>query len=578
MKKWAVLLCALLMLTAGRAAAEEEMPQAVREDYLSQGESLDDAAGILNLRDAEGKAWCLIAEKSGWMAGYCHLDSGEWAQYWSGKFWFSAEDTRLIREGETAFRVESQSLDAWMRYESHGPGFALVSWRDGNAWRGYAEIGEDAVAFFPEGGGERIVIPIGEELKTWLGDFEYMAKTPEEMRARAAIGKDLVAAMMPGWTLGFYEMYNDGTAADAAFYRVENGQLTVSRLALNSEQGVTGKSESLAAPLSPALLERLRTEDANTLLDVSGYGSTFLTEDAWDQSVIPIQGRILENDLQSHVLLALTEREGKRYIVLAEPNADGAWQVRETKPLPEQVWLDLFHSGDDEFGVHWMRGDREEQCGFARQADGAWRMGWAWTGEGDYTLSWYGLRVEWNGLYNSVYAYGTPSFADLFQCDFNDLPKMGEEAAARLDTAGWAMVHNPNPRDRLHLRDEPSKNGDSLGKFYNGTPLRVLEEKGDWVRVRIGLGDTLEGWMMKEYLAFGDQLRRVTQAFPELVVREEYWQEHPRRVNGAGDADYTLYGGAQIIGIRQETKQWIVMMDDGNICLVPLSWFWEGNG
>ena len=589
MKKWvtAVLVIAALAAISPWAAltlavtglAEEELPPAVREAYLSRQGGLEDIADIINIQDAEGSDWCLIAQSFGWMQGYRKMPSGEWASYWSGTNWPCAADTYLEREGDTAFRVASPSLDAWMRYESRGEGFLLTGWRDGSAWKGTVEVRDHAAVFTPDGGGAPVEVAFGDEMEVCLSDFDSLPKTPEEMRVRAGIGKAQAQAAMPGWTLGYYEMFNSGTEAWAAFYRIEDGRLTLCRLTLASGKDVTGKTESLSVPLSEGFLRRMETEDMKTLLDASGYGSTFLTQDAWDREAIPIQGRIIENDLQRNGLLVLTERDGRRYIALAEPDANGGWQVKESKPLPEKCRLDLFHSGDDELGMEWMAGERNCQCGFQRQADGAWRMTWAWSEEGDYSILWYGVMTEWQGLYSNVYAYGTPAFADLFESDLNALPASGEQAAAQMDTVGWAAVKNPTPQDRLHLRSEPSKNGDSLGKFYNGTPLQVLEERGDWARVRIGLGkNSLEGWMMKEYLAFGDQLRRVTQAFPELMTREEAQNRHPQRIDGKGEADFEIDGWAQIIGIRQDTRQWIVMMRDGSLCLTPLDWFWEGNG
>lgn len=55
-----------------------------------------------------------------------------------------------------------------------------------------------------------------------------------------------------------------------------------------------------------------------------------------------------------------------------------------------------------------------------------------------------------------------------------------------MDTSHYAFVNNPDPADRLHLRAKSEKGAASLGKFYNRTPVYVLEERGDWARVRIG--------------------------------------------------------------------------------------------
>ena len=61
----------------------------------------------------------------------------------------------------------------------------------------------------------------------------------------------------------------------------------------------------------------------------------------------------------------------------------------------------------------------------------------------------------------------------------------------------YAIVNNPNPRDRLHLREKPSRDSQSLGRFFNGTQLEVLSEQKGWVRVRV---DGLEGHMMAEFV------------------------------------------------------------------------------
>ena len=87
-----------------------------------------------------------------------------------------------------------------------------------------------------------------------------------------------------------------------------------------------------------------------------------------------------------------------------------------------------------------------------------------------------------------------------------------------MDTSRWAVVSNPNPDDRLHLRREPAKTAASLGKYYNGTPVRILAERGDWVQVDI-FGVT--GWMMKEYLAFGQAGHSVKAAFPARTFADD---------------------------------------------------------
>lgn len=65
------------------------------------------------------------------------------------------------------------------------------------------------------------------------------------------------------------------------------------------------------------------------------------------------------------------------------------------------------------------------------------------------------------------------------------------------DGKNYALVVASEPRNRVHLRKEPDKASASQGRYFSGTQAEILESRGSWYRVRIGLE---EGWMMKEYL------------------------------------------------------------------------------
>ena len=72
-----------------------------------------------------------------------------------------------------------------------------------------------------------------------------------------------------------------------------------------------------------------------------------------------------------------------------------------------------------------------------------------------------------------------------------------------------AIVANPDPNDRLNLRAAPSEEAVSLGKFYNWTPVNVLEKRADgWCRVEIGEEGCgkASGYMKTAYLAFGAEM------------------------------------------------------------------------
>ena len=115
--------------------------------------------------------------------------------------------------------------------------------------------------------------------------------------------------------------------------------------------------------------------------------------------------------------------------------------------------------------------------------------------------------------------------------------------------------------------------------------MYVEEIRGDWAYVRIGRATT--GYMMTKYLAFGEDADKVECAFPQLEVREEY------RLNVADEttyefevldepsksAPYTRWHSGDnwgVIGIKG--NYYIVMNDNENVCYIPQSHLWAGNG
>lgn len=68
-------------------------------------------------------------------------------------------------------------------------------------------------------------------------------------------------------------------------------------------------------------------------------------------------------------------------------------------------------------------------------------------------------------------------------------------------TATHAVVNNPNPADRLNLRAQPNTNSASLGRFYNGTVVVVIEKGNVWSLVEV---NGLRGYMMNQFLFFNN--------------------------------------------------------------------------
>jgi len=84
------------------------------------------------------------------------------------------------------------------------------------------------------------------------------------------------------------------------------------------------------------------------------------------------------------------------------------------------------------------------------------------------------------------------------------------------DGAALAIVYSPDPSLRVHLRTSASKGAKSLGKYFSGVVVRVLDQKGGiWARVRIG---SLEGYMETDSLVLDGPVGSVPSLIPTVLV------------------------------------------------------------
>ena len=260
--------------------------------------------------------------------------------------------------------------------------------------------------------------------------------------------------------------------------------------------------------------------------------------------------------------------------------ADAGGGLRQTGPVPQNMSMDTFHMGD---GQLFLGADGDLFC-FARTQDQGWYLSCVQARD-TFRITPLGI-IDLDApaaiMTNDAMAYGThPWSLDIAQLDLMRLPKTYAEAMAQLDTSCYALVSNPNPADRLHLRTKPEKGAASLGKFYNRTPVLVLSVEGEWAHVYVGGVRGLEGYMMTKYLAMGGENTQVKCAFETLSIVERVETvpllDAPDRRNGRVVCDLTANQDYLIVGVVGEN--WLViMMRDGTVGYALRELFFEGNG
>ena len=529
--------------------------------------------------DGTQRAFLILDE--GWsLQGYT-LRAGQWIRETDSTplegyldVYFTRHQPGQPRPDGSAY-ADAQGFDIvsrqgpWESFHWSGEYYTLCGWGDPDRYDGAVTVDGTVLRYFPSGSRRvEYEADTGDALTlySWTGSFDSLPAAPEEARKRAAILPSAIENDFPGYTLASYEGYSSGTEADAVFAQVKGAVLCVIQARYDAEKGRTEAYSLMEIPLSA----RLRDVPAETLW--RDRYTLFAQPDALDEKQIHLPGRAARLHVQREQLVLLVEDGESRRVAVVSRDAGGAYQVSLSPALPEGSGLDDFHAGENE--IYLYLNHQQAEAGYRKQADGEWRLSWV-MGDVNYSVCWWGVQRDW---YEDWLIGDLPN-ADLFTADFSALPRTEAELRQAVNSNGWAAVSNPNPNDRLHLRQKPAKSADSLGKFYNGTPVRVLETRGDWCRVTVGNGGP-EGWMMKKYLAFSANASRVERAFPQLFLKEELegrkltvWLDGTKRTSQPLNRDEAW----DIMGVL-DGLYILVGQSTGSVIYAPMDWFWEGNG
>lgn len=386
--------------------------------------------------------------------------------------------------------------------------------------------------------------------------------------------------------LNHYDSHaKDATQIVEFMVSLGHGAIRYERFVEDENENILERREYAPIPVSEACMARmdaLETFDLSLLREIPEYGIP--VADGLCDGLLEDGDALLTVDLKWESLVMLVQKPGgARRLRVAEWDG-AAYTVRETGDLPSDAELDTVHPDEESLELAFgLKGNGyTRMMGFRLLADGRWALDWLWAEEEMYFgVSWLSREAFAPGV------YGAHPWSDLFAIDFSALPGTFDEALARLNSDGYALVNNPDPADRLHLRTKPDRSAASLGKFYNGTPVHVLERDGAWAHVRVGLGEaSLEGYMMSEYLTFTADAAAAARAWPskQLVDDVPLFSYKGVAVLRAprADADIVHDGWApdadgRIVGVTGD-DWYVVMCDDGSVGYAQQALFWDGNG
>ncbi len=127
-----------------------------------------------------------------------------------------------------------------------------------------------------------------------------------------------------------------------------------------------------------------------------------------------------------------------------------------------------------------------------------------------------------------------------------------------------AVVSNPNPQDRLNLREQPTETAASLGKYYNGVAVQVDQDlQNGWVHVNIGNGEGIaRGYMSAQYLAFGQAAQTVVSAIPQYQSTSSRWSLRALPNDSGTELPIRYASGMQIELLGFTDEWWHVRVGD----------------
>jgi len=190
--------------------------------------------------------------------------------------------------------------------------------------------------------------------------------------------------------------------------------------------------------------------------------------------------------------------------------------------------------------------------------------------------------VGLNGYESEQYLCGTVVNTDLSTLNSARLPAtLAEALGSMIDTDGWALLKSDKHAERLHLRTAPSADAASIGQYYSGAPVRLLEDQGEWAKVSVC---DVQGYIMTSFLAFGYDMLSVERRFPGRYLIDE---DAKQGVNVYASPDTN----SAIVGVLRGDEGFAprilatvgdgwyhVLRGDGLSGYVEARHFWDGNG
>ena len=278
--------------------------------------------------------------------------------------------------------------------------------------------------------------------------------------------------------------------------------------------------------------------------------------------------------------------DGIMVLLCGADEGETGWEWTESTPLPEGVRFGC-ENFTDALNLNAYYGGC--YVSVQRLEKGKWSI--SYVNGTDFFVG-----PEWVGMYGSetnAQFFGNHAWGDITTIDWMSLPpeeyrnretKTEKDAriSAMVDRTDWATPAHSNPEAKTELFGKAGEGSTLLGRFFDGTPMYVLERGTEWTRVRIGSGEgqgVMTGWVRTEELVFGDDTLNVSRE--NMRIHSEKFLIHPVETfagSRAGQLTAVQFGSSLIIGETDSDEAIVYYLPTGDVGLIPCSALWNGNG
>lgn len=294
-----------------------------------------------------------------------------------------------------------------------------------------------------------------------------------------------------------------------------------------------------------------------------------------------VDGYIQEDRTLSFIV---RKENGELVLFCGADEGEAGWEWVESTPLPEGT-----HFGDSNItdAVNMNAWNGGAAVGVRRYGKGKW--GLSYVNSYDFFVG-----PDWIGMYGSEMNsqfFGSHAWGDITIIDWSSLPpeKFGsqetkEMLSAMVDRTDWAVTAQNDPDGTTKLLAEAGSEEPSLGDFYNGTPLFVLEHGSEWTKVRIGSDEStgaMIGWMRTEDLTFGDEMLQVNREAIQILSEKVLMHSvEPFIGSETGMITAAQFSECLVIGESESDQRYAIVyyLKNGSVGLVPITSLGNGNG